>query len=582
MQKQWVVAPAIPALEALAFPEIHPTVLQILWNRGIRTQEEMDLFLSPDWSRDVCDPSLFLQMPAAVARVFKALASGEVITVHGDYDADGVCGSTVLMSTLRELIAHGFGGQATPTIFLPHREKDGYGLSVKTVEHLHEHEKTKLIITVDCGISNTEAIARAGELGIDVIVCDHHQMPPELPKAILLHPLVPGETFPNKKLCGTGVAFKLACGLIEEARKKNPEAFPEGYEKWLLDLVAIATVTDVMPILGENRLLEKYGLVVLNKTKRVGLKALLKAAGVEGKPLDTWSIGFQIGPRINAAGRMNHANAAFNLLMCEDPLEAEQLALALNISNQDRQKASEEMYQAAKAQIGDPGERKILFAVGDGWPAGLVGLVAGKLMNDFQKPVFVVGKNEEGKYTGSGRSLHGFDVTAAMKNAAHTLLRFGGHPQACGMSTDTAEKLEAFMQSMSAQAEEYFAHNDGTPTLNIDGDVPLGNVDWQLVESLEKLEPFGEGNPKPLFMRAGLTVVSADSLGADGKHMRLTVKDPASGRNHKFVAFRFGEWVQKLRTGDTIDVAFEVGINEWNGNREIQLRVVDLKLEERG
>lgn len=585
MSKRWVVAPPIPSLEAVQFPEIHPVILPILWNRGVRTQPEIDVFLGPDWSRDIFSPGEFTQMGAAVERIFRALEAGEMITVHGDYDADGVCGSTVLMSTLREIIRQfPTFSQASISIFLPHREKDGYGLSVKTVEHLHRNEKTKLIITVDCGISSNEAIARARELGIDVIVCDHHQMPPVLPEgAILLHPLVPGETYPNKKLCGTGVAFKLACALIERARSyqvtgttthphrvTGTPSLGDGYEKWLLDLVAIATVTDVMPLVGENRLLEKFGLVVLNKTKRVGLTALLKAAGLEGKPLDTWSIGFQIGPRINAAGRMNHANAAYNLLMCEDAAEAEQLALALNISNSERQKASEELYQAAKAQLGEVGERRILFAVGDGWSVGLVGLVAGKLSNDYGLPVFVIGKNEAGMYVGSGRSLHGFDVTAAMKNCASTLVRFGGHPQACGMSTDSEAKLQEFRRLMSEQAAAYFAEHDPTPTLPIDAEVQLAAIDWTLVEQMEQLEPFGEGNPKPLLLARGLSVNQIDTVGGDGAHLRLT----AGGK--KFIGFRFGGWMQKLKIGDKIDVVFEVGVNEWNGNREIQLRIVDL------
>ncbi|MEK7105350.1 MAG: single-stranded-DNA-specific exonuclease RecJ [Patescibacteria group bacterium] len=571
MDKRWVVAEPISSEISATFPELHPSIVQVLWNRGLRSQEEMDIFLSPDWSRDVFSPFEFTRMQEAVDRVFAALASGEMITVHGDYDADGVCGSTVLMSTLRE-VSRALDLTTQTSVFLPHREKDGYGLSLKTVEHLHENEKTKLIITVDCGISNGGAIARAKELGIDAIVCDHHQMPEVLPEgAILLHPLVPGETYPNKKLCGTGVAFKLACGLIHEARKQGAN-FPEGYEKWLLDLVAIATVTDVMPLIGENRTLEKYGLVVLNKTRRPGLQALIKAAGIEDKDLDTWSIGFQLGPRINAAGRMNHANAAYNLLMVEDPAEAEQLALALNLSNTDRQKASEELYQLAKQQLGVAGERKILFAVGDGWSIGLAGLVAGKLMNDYGLPVFVICKLEAGHYAASGRSLHGFDVTAAMKTCGQYLMKFGGHPQACGMSCADEENLTAFMAAMSDQAATYFLKKDATPTIQIDGELDPKRVDWDLVSGLHDLEPFGEAHPRPLFVAYGLTLNAFDTVGSDKQHLRLT----AGGK--KMIGFRFGEWVQKLTINDKIDVVYEIGVNEWNGNKEIQLRIVDLRL----
>lgn len=571
MDKRWVVAPSVPPETAAQFPELHPVILQILWNRGLRTQAEMDLFLGPEWSRDVYGPELFRQMPEAVARVFEAIRDGQPITVHGDYDADGVCGSTVMMSTLRE-IGRAMKQEIATSVFLPHREKDGYGLSVKTVEQLYI-EGTRLIITVDCGISNNAAITRAKSMGIDVIVCDHHQMPETLPtEAILLHPLVPGETYPNKKLCGTGVAFKLACGLIEEAQRRGL-VFAKGYEKWLLDLVAIATVTDVMPITGENRLLEKYGLVVLNKTRRVGLQQLLKVAGLEEKVIDTWSIGFQIGPRLNAAGRMNHARGAYDLLMCEDRFEAGRLAATLNQSNVDRQKASDELYRIAKTQIGEAGDRKILFAVGDRWPVGLAGLVAGKLMNDYALPIFVICKNEEGKFVGSGRSMHGFDVTAAMKKAAHTLDRFGGHPQACGMSCLTEVMLAEFQEVMAQEAASYFAEHDPAPTLALDAEIHPKDVDWNLMEQLERLEPFGEGNPKPLFVGRRLKITGIDTVGADRAHLRLTTE---GGR--KFIGFRFGDWVHRLHLDDMIDVAFEVGMNEWNGRKELQFRIVDLCL----
>lgn len=576
MQKQWAVAQPITAEDRARFPELHPVVLQILWNRGLRAQEEMDVFLGPDWHRDSYPASAFLQMDTAVSRVFQALEKGEMITVHGDYDADGVSGATVLMSTLRDIsrqLPNEPMSQLHSSVFLPHREKDGYGMSIKTIEHLHAHEKTKLIITVDCGISNGPAIARAKELGMDTIVCDHHQMPEVLPvDAILLHPLVPGETYPNKKLCGTGVAFKLACGLITEARKRGA-TLSEGHEKWLLDLVAIATVTDVMPLLGENRTLEKFGLKVLNKTKRLGLKELIKNAGLEDKVLDTWSIGFQIGPRINAAGRMNHANAAYNLLMCEDPEQAEQLAIALNQSNIDRQQASDQSYKEAKALIGPAEDRKILFAVGS-WSVGLAGLVAGKVMNDYGLPVFVISEQEDGHYAGSGRSLHGFDVTTAMKECAEFLTKFGGHPQACGMSCVGEENLQGFQTKMSALATEYFATHDATPILPIDAELLPSAVDWTLIDAIDLLEPYGEGHGRPLFVVHELTVSSVGTVGSEAQHLRLT----AGGK--KFIGFRFGEWMSKLKPGDKLDVAYEVGINEWNGRKEIQLRIVDLKKPE--
>jgi len=576
MDKRWLVAEPISDDVKRQFPEMDPAVLQLLWNRGLRTQEAIDVFLGPDWSRDTYSPDLFLHMKAAVDRVFRALESGEVITVHGDYDADGVCGSAVLRSSLRDICrALGFDEKKI-TSYIPHREKEGYGMSVPTIEHLHEHERTKLVITVDCGISNKPAIDRGHELGIDTIVCDHHTMPEVLPEtAILIHPLVPGETYPNKSLCGTGVAFKLASGLIAHARTRGA-GLPDGYEKWLLDLVAIATVTDVMPLTGENRVLETYGLLVLNKTKRIGLQKLIEAAGSNAGALDTYSIGFQLGPRINAAGRMDHANAALYLLLEEDEAKATELASALNAANVARQKASETMYQAAKRLVGDPGDRPVIIVASEGWPAGLVGLVAGKLVNDFGRPVYVAGKEGE-KYVGSGRSIPGFDVTAGLREASAFLDKFGGHPQACGFSTQGDDRFLQAVALMEAYAKKELAGIDLVTTLSIDAEILLSQADWALQEAVARCAPFGEGNPRPIFAIRQARVQGLDTVGADGKHLRLTVVH-ADGKMAKMIGFGFGSWTKKLQVEDRVDVAFEIGVNEWNGNRELQLRIVDLKL----
>ncbi|TAK03770.1 single-stranded-DNA-specific exonuclease RecJ [Patescibacteria group bacterium] len=591
-ERVWITDPAVPDEARAAFPDVHPVALRLLWNRGVRTQAEMDVFLGPDWSRDAHSPSMFRNMQAAVERVFAALEAGERITVHGDYDADGVCGTTVLMSTLCD-ICRSLGGQGPQadkafrenpaglrastafqlSSYIPHREKEGYGLSVATMEKLAA-EGTKLVITVDCGISNKDAIDRGRELGVDTIVCDHHAVPDALPDAaILLHPQVPGETYPNKTLCGTGVAFKLASALIHEASKRGA-SFAEGYEKWLLDLVAIATVTDVMPLMGENRVLETYGLKVLNKTRRVGIQKLLEAAGNKGGELDTVTIGFQIGPRLNAAGRMEHARGAVELLLEEDPTRAAELAMRLNEVNADRQKASEAMYQEAKRLVGDPGDTKCVIVSSAGWSPGLVGLVAGKLVNDFCRPVYAVGKDGE-RYVGSGRSFGGFDVTAALHACKEHLDRFGGHPQACGFSVSGEERFAFLVESLHKHADAHIKPDDLRPILRVDADLDLEDVDWALLEAVQKLEPFGEKNPRPLFASRA-TVVAFDTVGADGKHLRLSARGKG-GRIAKFIGFRFGEWVKRLKPGQALDVAFELGVNEWKGNRELQLRIVDLK-----
>ncbi|MFH1253376.1 MAG: single-stranded-DNA-specific exonuclease RecJ [Candidatus Uhrbacteria bacterium] len=573
--KKWRLAEVVPEEQKKAFPEMSPIFLQLLWQRGLKTRAEIETFLNPDWSRDAHEPFLFNQMAEAVERTFLALEVGEVITIHGDYDADGVCGTAVVYSTLRDICRQLNFDVTKLTTYIPHREREGYGLFVATAEHLHEHDKTDLLITADCGISNAEAIARGLELGFDTIICDHHAVPENLPEAIILHPQVVGENYPYKTLCGAGVAFKFASALLVEARQRGAN-FPEGYEKWLLDLVAIATVTDVMPLLGENRVLENYGLLVLKKTRRLGLQKLLVTAGVSADKVDTWNIGFQIGPRLNAAGRMDHADPAFRLLISEDEQEAEILAGQLHTANTLRQKKSEEIFQAALEQIGEPGSRKILTAIGE-WPAGLVGLAAGKIAEKFSRPVIIVARDSE-KFTGSGRSIPAFDIMKSLNAAAPFLDRFGGHPQACGFSVTSEEKIKAALAAMTAVAEAELIAEDLVAEFFIEAEVSLSKINWELETAISQLAPFGEGNRQPIFATRGLQLVSFETMGLEGKHLRMTVRDPAEGIIKKMVAFGWGKIVSELQIGGLIDVAYTIGINEWNGNRELQLRVEDLRL----
>lgn len=576
MSKRWEIAEPISEDVKRQFPELDAVVLQLLWNRGVHTSEAIEVFLGPDWSRDTHDPSLFLQMPDAVNRVFSALEAGEMITVHGDYDADGTCGTAVLVTTLRDIArAFGWDDQAISS-YIPHREKEGYGLAVATVDRLHTEFKTGLIITVDCGISNKEAIDHAKELGIDTIVCDHHTMPPELPEsAILIHPLVPGETFPNKHLCGTGVAYKLASGLIHEAQNRGAE-FPVGYEKWLLDLVAIATVTDVMPLHGENRVLEKYGLLVLNKSRRVGIQKLLDVAGAKKGELDTTSIGFQIGPRINAAGRMTHADEALALLIEEDEVQAAVLAQRLQELNRERQKASRAMYEQAKRMVGEAPEDPLIVVYQEGWGAGLVGLVAGKLLTEFGVPTFAVSQ-EGDKFVGSGRSVNGFDVTQALHHASKFLDKFGGHPQACGFSVTGEDKFMKAIALMKEYAREHVTQELLEPRMPVDISMPLDAITWELYDALQQFAPFGQGNRAPVFVSEQVKVRSFAAVGKTGGHLKLRVQSQ-TGKLVDAIGFNMGKRVEDLSLGGHIDVAYEIQVNEWNGNRSLQIRLIDLRI----
>jgi single-stranded-DNA-specific exonuclease len=574
--KKWRVAEAMPEEAKAVLPELSPILVQLLWNRGVKTQAEVDIFLGPDWSRDTHDSFLFKQMNEAVARVFLALEKGEVITIHGDYDADGVCGTAIIYSTLRDLCRALNFDLEKITTYIPHREREGYGVFPATAEHLRQHDKTDLLITVDCGISNIEAIARGRQLGFETIICDHHVVPATLPEAIILHPQIPGETYPNKFLSGAGVAFKFASALIIEGQKRGA-GLPVGHEKWLLDLAAIATVTDIVPLLGENRVLETYGLLVLKKTRRLGLQKLFQAAAVKPEQIDTWTIGFQLGPRLNAAGRMDHAEPAFRLLVSEDEQEAGTLAAQLHAANILRQKRGDEIYQEALTMIGEPGEQKLLVAAAAGWAAGLVGLAAGKLCEKYARPVVIVARDGD-RFVGSGRSVPVFDIMKAINAAAPFLDHFGGHPQACGFSTTGEERFKQAVAAMSAVAEDELKIEDLTAEIFIDAIIPLKMVNWELEAALARLAPFGEGNQLPIFASRGLQLVSFEIIGQEGKHLRLLVRDPTDGVVKKMVAFGFASLAPTLSIGGVLDAAYTISVHEWNGSKELQLKVVDLKV----
>lgn len=573
---KWKVAEQISDDFKNKFPEIDPVILQLLANRGIKTQEQIDEYLYPDYSQDIHDPYLFLDMEKAVERVFRALEKKEKITVHGDYDADGVCAALVVVSALSAM-------GADVQVYLPHRELEGYGLNMQTVEELGKNG-VNLIITTDCGISNRLEIKRAAELGIDVIITDHHAEPPNLPEDAfaIIDPHLAREKYPFRDLAGAGVAFKLVQAILRSPKFKTSDfkIDPEGFEKWLLDLVAIATITDIMPLLGENRTLVKYGLLVLNKTQRIGLKKLIESLGLnKNKDLDAKNVAFQIGPRLNAAGRIDHANQAYELLKTDDVSDVDNLVGALNKTNEGRQGLSERVMAEARAQIGeDVGEEKVLFAKGEGWPVGIVGLVAGKIAENFWRPTFIM-TERDGVIMGSGRSIPEFDMMEGLHETKELLSHYGGHAGACGFTLKNKKDLKKFEKILKKFAKKKLSGMELVPNLNIDAEVRLEKINWELFELLEKFAPFGKANERPRYLGREFTVESFESVGTNGNHLRINLSQ-GNGVRKKFIGFCLGEWCQKLKVGDKIDVVFEVDVNEWNGNRELQMKIIDLKLSE--
>jgi single-stranded-DNA-specific exonuclease len=525
--------------------------------------------LLPDYGENQHDPFLFKDMAHAVKRILKAVEQKEKIVVYGDYDADGVTSSVIIMETLKAL------GSAAE-IYIPFRETEGYGLNLEAAKKIIK-EQIKLVITVDCGISNKKEVELLNRGGVDVVITDHHHEPTDLPPALaIINAQLEAETYPFKTLAGCGAAFKLVQALLKKHQDYKVNQLPPGWEKWLLDLVAIGTIADLQPLLDENRVLVKYGLIVLQKTKRLGLLKLIETMGNNVTVLDERTVGWQIAPRLNAAGRLNHASSAYELLITEVPDEAEKLAAEINQTNKDRQQITDKVNMEARNILGEVNDQKILIVAGKEWPTGVVGLVAGRLTDEYNRPSLVISRYK-GEIIGSGRSIPEFNIIEAVEKCGEFMARFGGHAQACGFTLKDEESLAQFIKKITKLAKSELNGQELLPQLTIDAEIKLEEVNWNLFEDLEKFMPFGEGNQKPRFLASGLNINEIQTVGSDAKHLRLMVNHQTSAVR-KTIGFCFGSWCDKLKRGDKIDLIFEVDVNEWNGNRELQLKIVDLRI----
>lgn len=571
IEKTWQLAPKAPSEFLQQFTNLDSIVIQLLYNRDLKDKNAIVNFLNPDYKTGLYDPFLIQDMEKAVDRIFKAIRKKEKIVIYGDYDADGITSTALLCKTLK------FLGAENLETYIPHRQKEGYGLHKKNVRRFKK-QKTHLIITVDCGITNVQQVAEAKKLNMDVIITDHHEVPPKLPSAYaILNVKRKDDHYPFKGLAGVGVAFKLAQALLNKTADKPP-LVREAFEKWLLDLVAIGTIADLAPLLDENRALVKYGLIILNQSKRWGLKKLYEQAGLKPKlaPLNTYNIGYQIAPRLNAAGRMKHANAAYNLLFTESELEAEKLASELETTNRSRQKLTAEILEQAKEQIGDMEEKMILLASHPAWSSGIAGLVAGKICDEYSKPTLIIERGER-ESTGSARSIESFNITKALAECEEFLIRYGGHKTAAGFTLKTA-KISLFYQKLEKLARQEIGE-ELKPTLLIEAELSLPEINERIFEQIEKFQPFGEANPVPRFSAGKISVVEIRSVGAQQQHLKLKLKSQ-NNRYFEAIGFGLGEWLPKLLPGDTIDLVYEILVNEWNGQRKLELKIVDLKISE--
>jgi len=513
-----------------------------LVRRGYRTPEQARSFLAADESHP---PSAFAGMEQAVERVQAAIAAGRRITVHGDFDVDGVCATTLMVSTLREL-------GADCDWFIPNRLKDGYGVSAENVQRLAERG-TQLLLTVDCGITSVGEVALARELGMEVIVTDHHQQAEGLPDCPILHPQVSG--YPFESLCGTAVAWKLACALREGSA---PELD--------LDLVALATVADVVPLVGENRALVRKGLAEIRRAQRPGIRALLEVAKCDPERLDESDLGFRLAPRINAAGRLYRADAGVELFLTDDPERAEAIAVELSRANAERRATELEVDSAAEAALRElPDELREahgLVLAGEDWHPGVVGIVASRLVERHCRPVVVISLDEEGNGRGSGRSIPGFDLLGALEACAEHLEGFGGHRAAAGLQIK-AENVEAFRAAFAAYANEVLAPEDLLRTEKVDAMVGGVGLGLDLAEELRQLAPFGMGNPGVRLLVPAARVSDVRTMG-EGKHARFSLH---SG-SHRALGVAFGRASLGVEDEDLLDASIRLEVNHWNGSVE--------------
>ena len=560
--RRWTVAPRLSPERLTSIPGVHPLVVQILHNRGIREASEVESFLAgPDgWTGD---PYTMKGVPEAVERLIRAIEARELVAVHGDFDADGLTATALLTEAFAAL-----GARVVP--FVPQRE-DGYGLNVKSLEALASRG-VKLTVTVDCGISSPAEVAAAHEMGMDVVVTDHHRVTGALPGAVaVVDPRQPDCQYPFKALAGVGVAYKLAQALFARQMAATGRSFGD-LERSLLDLVALGTVTDVVPLLGENRVLAIRGLAVLNQTTRPGLRELIRTSGLRPGEIDSWDISYALGPRLNAAGRLGDASASYRLLVGSADQAAE-LALALEDANRERQQVTEEMVARARQEVlGQlPGARLLLVA-GPEYPHGILGLVAGRLSEEFARPVVVLGLDGE-EARGSARSIPEFDLTAALRECRDLLVRFGGHARAAGF-TVLRSKLEALRRRLVELAEEALADRDLDPTLPVDAELSLRKADLGLHREVQRLAPFGYENPAPLFLTRGLRVLEARTVGQyPPGHLRLTVHD--GSRRWGAIAFGYGALASDLPP--FVDLAYHLELDTWGGSSALRLRIRGLR-----
>lgn len=539
-----------------------PVIATILLNRGV---QEVETFIHPS-AEQLPDPFLMKGMEPAAQRILQALDRGEHITVYGDYDVDGITSTAILVSFLKE-------HKAEVNYYIPDRLEEGYGMNRAAIDKIAALG-TSLLITVDCGITAVDEVRYAKECGMDVIVTDHHECKEELPEAYcILNPKQSDCPYPFKKLAGVGVVFKLLQALTTQMKFHMKELIEE-----YIDIVAIGTVADVMPLVGENRAIVKKGLELLKYTMNRGVRTLMETAKIDTSGLTTGSIGFMIAPRINAAGRMGDPKCAVELLLSKDDRTARRYAEQLDEENRDRQATEISILEDALNIIAYNREMEddyVLVLDHEGWHHGIIGIVASKISEKFNKPCILISTGD-GMGKGSGRSIKGFNLFQALEECSGELVKFGGHELAAGLSVET-ERIDEFRKHINQYAKSVMNEADFVPKIYVDAELPIEYINMNTVERLMILEPYGMGNASPVFFARKLTVTYIRPL-SDGKHMKLTL---AKGDNYvEAVGFNMGAYLEKIKLQDMVDIVFNLDINVFRGERQVQVLLKDLRFSD--
>jgi len=568
LAKRWTLKAADDASIATLAAQLNltPLVARVLVLRGIADADSARRYLSSSLRADLPSPFEMAGMAPAVARVVDAVKRKETIGIWGDYDVDGTTGTAVLISFLREI-------GIDPVYHVPHRIAEGYGLNIEGLKRLRERG-VDLLVTVDCGISNAPEVAAARAMGLDVVVVDHHEPPEELPPAVaVINPHRRDCRFPDKGLCAAGLAFYLVIGLRSRLRETGwftGSAAPD--IRRYLDIVTLGTIADMVPLKGVNRTLLRRGLAELGSTRRPGLIALKQVANIQPGDISVGQVGFLLGPRINAAGRVDYGVKVVELLTTDSSDVGQRIARELDDHNRERRAIEAKVLEQALAQAEkqmNAGERYALVLRGEGWHPGVLGIVASRIVERFYRPAVVIGfAGDTGK--GSARSIRGFHMVEALRRCGDYLEKFGGHEFAGGLSIDAAQ-FEGFADAFEAAAHECLAPDDLLPLLECDAQLNLADIGFPLMREIETLKPFGVGNPEPLFMSRGLEIRDRRLFSA-GSRFRLS----QGARSVGAVAFGVGEDFPGT-PGAKIDVAYRLSRNEWNGNSSVELKIIDAR-----